>query len=132
MIMNTVFRSTMALGIFALALAACGKGAESPSGECLAYSCDEDGAEKMLWATVDETYEQTTEGGKAALKKVIENGVSRMKKDQGFTPETFELAKGNLKKFLAEVPERGEDPLAISSEELAKGESKLCPLWPFC
>ena len=113
-----------------LALAGC-NGAKSPSGECLSHSCDEDGAKEMLWATVDAAY-TPSERAKKALEATIGAGIARMKQDQGFTPESFELAKGNLKKFLDEVPEGGEDPLGPAAEELQNGTSKHCPLWPFC
>ena len=106
-------------------------GAKSASGECSSYSCDEDGAKELLWATVDGAY-TPSERAKKAFDATITAGVERMKKDQGFTPESFELARGNLKKFLDEIPEGGEDPLGPAAEELQNGTSKHCPLWPFC
>lgn len=114
----------------ALATSAC-TGASSPTGECLSYSCDEDGAKAMMWATVDAAY-TPSERAKTALDQAIEKAVNRMKQEQGFTPQTFELARGNMKKFLDEVPEQGEDPLGPAAEELVQGTTKLCPLWPFC
>lgn len=113
------------------ALTAC-KGAEAPTGECLSYSCDAAGAKAMMWATVDAAY-QPSERAKTALGALIDEGVKKMESgDQGFTPETFELARGNLKKFLDEIPEGGEDPLGPAAEELKGKSSKLCPLWPYC
>lgn len=124
-------RNVGVIAAFGLLLAASCTGAKGPSGECLSYACDEDGAKAMMWATVDAAY-QPSERAKAALEKVIDGSVSRMKGDQGFTPESFELAKGNLKKFLDEVPEGGEDALGPAAEDLASKSSKLCPLWPYC
>lgn len=112
------------------AVAAC-TGSKTPTGECLSYSCDEEGAKAMLWATVDEVY-TPSERAKTALGEVIDHGVSKMKGDQGFTPESFELARGNMKKFLQEIPEYGEDPLGPAAEELAKKNARICPIWPFC
>ncbi|MBK6513307.1 MAG: hypothetical protein IPG04_04085 [Polyangiaceae bacterium] len=114
-----------------LLLTASCTGAKGPSGECLSYACDADGAKAMMWSTVDATY-QPSERAKAALDKVIDGGVSRMSRDQDFTPESFELAKGNLKKFLDEVPEAGEDALGPAAEDLAGKTAKSCPLWPYC
>ncbi|NUP13153.1 MAG: hypothetical protein HOW73_44500 [Polyangiaceae bacterium] len=119
------------IGAGALSIGVGCKGASSASGECLSYSCDEDGAKAMLWATVDETY-QPSERAKTALGQVIDAGASKMKQDQGFTPESFELARQNMKKFLDEVPEGGEDPLGPAAEDLAKKTAKICPIFPFC
>lgn len=129
--------SLVALGLPAvLALSIGCKGASSPSGECLSYSCDADGAKAMMHATIDQSY-TPSDRAKAALDRVIEDAVKKMAAGdqgggQGFTPESFELARGNLKKFLDEVPEGGQDALGPAAEELAKKSSKLCPLWPYC
>lgn len=113
-----------------LALAGCG-GVKSPGGRCLAFDCDEDGASAMMWATVEETYEPS-EAARAELEQVFPAAVERMKREDGFKPESFELARGNLKRFLDEVPEQGDDALAGRSRELRQSTSKLCPLWPYC
>ncbi len=129
--------SVFASGLLALlALGAGCKGANSPSGECLSYACDADGAKAMMHATIDQSY-TPSERAKAALDQVIEDAVKKMAAGdqgggQGFTPESFELARGNLKKFLDEVPEGGQDALGPAAEELAKKGAKLCPLWPYC
>lgn len=118
------------LGLLAV-LTSC-KGADSPTGECLSYSCDAAGAKAMMWATVDAAY-QPSESAKATLGTIIDDSAKKMESgEQGFTPETFELARGNLKKFLDEIPEGGEDPLGPAATDLKNKNSKLCPLWPYC
>lgn len=119
-----------AVGLF-FVVAGLGCVASTPTGECLSYSCDEEGAKAMLWAEVDSAY-KPSDRAKKALEQAIDGGVSRMKGDQGFTPESFDLARGNIKKFLDEVPDAGEDALGPAAEDLAGGTLKLCPLWPFC
>jgi hypothetical protein len=113
----------------AVGLAAC-SGAQSPTGECLGYACDEDGAKAMFWETTEAAYEPS-DVAKGHLEKVFARGLATMAKEKGFTPDGFDLARGNLKKFLGEVPE-GSDALATEAENLEKGTTKLCPLWPYC
>ena len=120
-----------ALGGLWLGLVTACSGAKSPEGKCLAFDCDEDGAASMMWATVEESYEPS-EAARAQFEKVFPAAVERMKRDDGFKPESFELARGNLKRFLDEVPEQGDDPLTPRVQELADKTSKLCPLWPYC
>lgn len=105
-------------------------GAQAPSGECLGYACDEGGAKAMFWETTEAAYEPS-DVAKGHLDKVFSRGLAKMAQEKGFTPDGFELARGNLKKFLGEVPD-GADALATESENLEKGTTRLCPLWPFC
>lgn len=105
-------------------------GAQSPTGECLGYACDEDGAKAMFWETTEAAY-TPSDAARASLETVFGKAVAKMAKERGFTPDGFELARGNLKKFLAEVPE-GADTLATEADALQKGSSRLCPLFPFC
>lgn len=129
--MTNMKSSTHAILALAISLTAC-KGADSPTGECLSYSCDAAGAKAMMWATVDAAY-QPSESAKATFGTIIDESAKKMESgDQGFTPETFELARGNLKKFLDEIPEGGEDPLGPAATDLKNKSSKLCPLWPYC
>ncbi len=118
------------IALLFLALTAC-QGAQSASGECLSYSCDEDGAKAMMLATLEGAY-TPSERARAAFDTIVQNGVKRMSKDKGWSPESFELARGNLKKFLDEIPETGEDPLGPALEDLAKQTAKACSLWPYC
>jgi hypothetical protein len=55
-----------------------------------------------------------------------------MKKGDGFSPENFDLAKNNLEKILGDIPEGPDDTLFNAGDELVKGTSHVCPLFPFC
>jgi hypothetical protein len=114
-----------------LAIVCACKGAESPSSECLGYDCDEDGAKKMFWDTVDEVY-KPSEAARAAFEGVFAAGAAQMAKEEGFTPDGFDLARNNLRRFLQGVPEGGDDPLAPEVQKLKEKTSGLCPLWPYC
>jgi len=96
----------------------------------MSYSCDADGAKAMMWATVNEAYEPS-ESAKASFEEVFAAGAKRMGAE-GYTPDSFDLAHGNLKKFLKEIPEGGQDPLGPEAANLKDKTSKLCPLFPFC
>ena len=121
-------RALLSLAIV-LWLSAC-SGAQSPSGECLGYACDESGASAMFWETTEGAYEPS-EAARGHLEKVFARATERMAKEKGFTPDGFDLARGNLKLFLGEVPD-GADTLATEAEALEKGTSRLCPLFPYC
>lgn len=105
--------------------------AKSASGDCLSYACDEAGAKDMMWATLEGAY-KPSDKARAAFEGVIENGVKVMAKENAFVPESFELARGNLQKFLSEIPESGEDPLSPALEDLKNKTAKGCSLWPYC
>ncbi len=113
----------------ALVLLSCA-GARSPEGDCLGYACDEGGAKSMFWETTDAAFEPS-DVARGHLEEAFSKSLDKMAKEKGFTPDGFELARGNLKRFLGEVPD-GADALAAQSEELKKGTLRLCPLWPFC
>lgn len=117
------------LGLVALSLG-CGP-AKSASGECMSYGCDESGAKDMMWATLEGAY-TPSDKARAAFEGVVDNGVKRMAKENAFVPESFELARGNLQKFLSEIPESGEDPLSPALEDLKNKTAKACSLWPYC
>jgi hypothetical protein len=107
----------------------CGE-AKSATGECLGWTCDEEGARSMMKDVLRAKYE-ASESANAALDGVASKGVAKMAQ-QGFTPESFQLAKDNLEKFLGDVPEAGVDPLTPALEDLSKGTAKACPLFPYC
>jgi len=109
---------------------ACGP-AKSASGDCLSYGCDEGGAKDMMWATLEGAY-KPSEKARAAFEAVVDNGLKKMTKENAFVPESFELARGNLQKFLSEIPESGDDPLGPALEDLKNKTSKACSLWPYC
>jgi hypothetical protein len=115
--------------VVALLLLGCGE-AKSATGECLGWTCDEDGARAMMRDVLRAKYEASATA-EAALDGVASNGVTKMAQ-QGFTPESFQLAKDNLEKFLGDVPDIGGDPLTPALEELRKGTAKACPLFPYC
>lgn len=103
--------------------------AKTTTGECLGWSCDEDGAREMMKDTLASKYEPS-EAATKAFEVVMERGVAKMSQ-QGLTPESFELAKGNLEKYLTDIPD-GVDPLTPALEELGKGTARACSLWPYC
>lgn len=105
-------------------------GARSANGECLGYSCDEDGARAMMKDTLAAKFEPSDEA-KASLEAAFDNGVARMKQE-GFNPDGFDLAKANLTRFLNDIPDSGQDALAPEAENLKKKTAKACPLWPYC
>jgi hypothetical protein len=116
-------------GFLTLALG-CG-GAQHGSGDCRGYSCDEDGAKEMLWATLNAKY-TPSDRAKAAFETVFTNAATTMKKGDGFSPDNFDLAKNNLEKILGDIPEGPDDTLFNTGDELVKGTSHVCPLFPFC
>lgn len=104
-------------------------GAKSATGECLGWSCDEEGAAAMMNDTLASKYEPS-DTAKTAFEVVVKNGVEKMKQ-QGMTPDSFLLAKSNLEKFLSDIPD-GVDPLTPALVDLGKGSSRACSLWPYC
>lgn len=120
-------RRTIVVG--SMLLLGCGE-AKSATGECLGWTCDENGARAMMKDVLRTKYE-ASDTAEAALDGVATKGVTKMAQ-QGFTPESFQLAKDNLEKFLGDIPESGVDPLTPALEELGKGTAKACPLFPFC
>ena len=117
--------------VIALLLGAGCTGAKSAEGECLGFSCDEEGAKAMMRATLDGTY-QPSETALAAFETVMSKGTQKMASQQGFTPDSFQLAKDNLQTYLSSIPENGVDPLTPALEDLGKGTAKVCSLWPYC
>jgi hypothetical protein len=105
-------------------------GGQQGGGSCQGYSCDEDGAKDLMWATVNGTYEPS-DRAKQALEAVFGTAAGNMKKG-GFTPDAFDLARANLQKFLHDVPEGPDDTLANEAEKIQKGTSNVCPLYPYC
>lgn len=105
-------------------------GARSATGECLGYSCDEEGARAMMQDTLAAKFEPS-EAAKSSLDAAFETGVARMKQE-GFNPDGFDLAKANLTRFLNDIPDSGQDALAPEAENLKKKTAKACPLWPYC
>jgi hypothetical protein len=118
------------LALAMLSSLACGP-AKSASGDCSSYGCDEAGAKDMMWATLEGAY-KPSDKARTAFEGVVENGVKVMAKENAFVPESFELARGNLQKFLSEIPENGEDPLTPALEDLKNKTAKACSLWPYC
>jgi len=113
-----------------LAFSGCA-GAQSGTGDCHGYSCDEDGAKEMFTATLEAKYEPS-ERAKASFETVFATAAATMKKGDGFTPDNFDLAKNNLEKILGDIQEGPDDTLLNTGEELRKGTSRVCPLYPFC
>lgn len=117
------------ISLFCCASLSC-TGARSASGECLGYSCDDAGARAMMEDTLNAKF-QPSDAAKASLDAAFDAGVERMKKE-GFTPDSFDLAKANLTRFLNDVPDAGQDALAPEAEALKNKTAKACPLYPFC
>jgi hypothetical protein len=115
--------------VVTMLLLGCGE-AKSATGECLGWTCDDAGATSMMKDVLGSKYEPSATAA-AAFDGVASKGVAKMAQ-QGFTPESFQLAKDNLEKFLGDVPEAGVDPLTPALEDLDKGTSKVCPLFPYC
>jgi hypothetical protein len=124
-----MLKPALCLAIVALSFG-CGP-AKSASGDCLSYGCDEGGAKDMMWATLEGAY-KPSDKAHAAFEGVVANALKVMAKENAFVPESFELARGNLQKFLSEIPESGEDALSPALEDLKNKTHKACSLWPYC
>lgn len=131
-LLRTKFWLGVALaGVVGTAGVAAGQ-APSASEACVGYSCDEQGAWRMLGdVAVDAGADTWTAGARAELELLLDNAVERMRQE-GFTPENFVSARSHFQEFLAQVPMGVADTQARELERLNRGSHPMCPLWPFC